>query len=100
MWNAVLSQLRSERKKLLQAHYADAIMVDLLKEEQTRITGEESQAQRILDSCTLRFDEIERNLDGALTLFADCLEGTRRRPINSDGPTTRRSSSASGLANT
>ncbi|MCP4307897.1 MAG: hypothetical protein GY788_24110 [bacterium] len=69
-----LNALRSERKKLLQAHYADAIPVDLLKEEQARITGEEIQAQRILDSCTLRFDEIERNLDQALTLVADCLE--------------------------
>ena len=69
-----LTQLRTERKKLLQAHYADAITIDLLKEEQSRITAEEAQAQRILDSCTLRFDEIERNLDAALALVADCLE--------------------------
>jgi hypothetical protein len=75
-----LATLRSERKKLLQAHYADAITVDLLKEEQTRITAEESQAQRILDSCTLRFDEIERNLDQALTLVADCLRAYEQAP--------------------
>ncbi|MCP4307742.1 MAG: hypothetical protein GY788_23295 [bacterium] len=73
-----LGSLRGKRKKLLQAHYADAIPVELLKEEQTRITVEETQAQRILDSCTLRFDEIERNLDQALALVADCLEAYRR----------------------
>ncbi|WKZ83235.1 MAG: recombinase family protein [Acidimicrobiia bacterium] len=73
-----LTKLRDERKKLLNAHYADAITVDLLREEQARITTEEAQAQRILDSCTLRFDEIERNLDQALNLAADCLEAYAR----------------------
>lgn len=73
-----LDKFRDERRKLLNAHYADAITVDLLREEQTRITEEETQAQRILDSCTLRFDEIERNLDQALTLAADCLEAYAR----------------------
>ncbi len=73
-----LDKLRDERRKLLNAHYADAITVDLLREEQGRITAEEAQAQRILDSCTLRFDEIERNLDQALTLAASCLEAYAR----------------------
>ena len=73
-----LAKLRDERKKLLNAHYADAITVDLLREEQARISSEEAHAQRILDSCTLRFDEIERNLDHALNLAADCIEAYAR----------------------
>lgn len=75
-----LTKLRDERKKLLNAHYADAITVDLLKEEQQRITSEETQAQRILDSCELRFDEIERNLDQALHMVADYFGAYARAP--------------------
>ena len=69
-----LAKLRDERKKLLNAHYVDAITVDLLREEQARITSEEAQAKRILESSTLPFDEVERNLDGALAIVADCQE--------------------------
>ena len=50
----------------------------LTTHRRSRITTEEAQAQRILDSCTLRFDEIERNLDHALNLAADCLEAYSR----------------------
>lgn len=75
-----LETLRSERTKLLQAHYADAITVGLLKEEQARITAEETQAQRILDSCSLRFDEIERNLEAALALVSNCLQAYVQAP--------------------
>ena len=38
--NSRLKTLCDERKKLLDAHYADAIPLDLLKTEQTRITAE------------------------------------------------------------
>jgi site-specific DNA recombinase len=35
-----LSDLTGERKKLLEAHYADAVPLDLLKSEQARLTAE------------------------------------------------------------
>lgn len=75
-----LQRLKAERKKLLQAHYADAITVELLKEEQSRITSEEEAAQRILDACALRFEDIERNLEDALTLVADCQKAYLNAP--------------------
>ena len=61
-----LTKVRGERKKLLQAHYADAITVDLLKEEQARITDEEAQAQRILEQ--------------ALRIATNCLDAYATAP--------------------
>ena len=43
-----LGQLEGERKKLLDAHYAEAIPLDLLKSEQDRLTAEISQRRRPL----------------------------------------------------
>ena len=75
-----LTRLKAERKKLLEAHYADAISIELLREEQTRITSEEAAAQRVLDSCELRFDVIKKNLRAALKLAVDS------RPTKSADP--------------
>jgi len=61
-----LKKLDDERRKLLQAHYAEAIPVDLLKEEQTRIGTEQAQAERILASCSAEHEQMNLNLDKAL----------------------------------
>ena len=43
-----IEQLTSERRKLLQAHHADALPLDLLRSEQKRITDEMESAERLL----------------------------------------------------
>ena len=73
-----LERLDTERRKLLKAHYADAVPLDLLQEEQARIGNEIDQAQRILETCEGQFSLIEANLDRALALLESCEEVYRR----------------------
>ena len=67
-----VERLTDERRKLLQLHYADAMPVELFKEEQERITRELEQARRMLTSVSFEFELIEWNLTRALTLARDC----------------------------
>ena len=69
---ARLSQLDSEREKLLRAHYADAIPLDLLKSEQARIARETQAAQAALGRLNGELGAVEKGLDTALALVADC----------------------------
>jgi site-specific DNA recombinase len=55
-----------ERAKLLEAHYANAIPLDLLKVEQERIARELGHVEERLGALELRFDVVERNLKAAL----------------------------------
>src|SRR5436190_12655172 len=78
--NRRLVRLTDERKKLLEAHYADAIPLDLLKSEQERLT-------RGIDNATARLKEVEGdfkiaefNLQKALTLAGDCHAAYRDAP--------------------
>jgi hypothetical protein len=64
--------LREERKKLLHAHYADALPLELLKEEQDRITCELNQAESVLASARANFARIEAMYNKALDLATDC----------------------------
>ena len=64
-----LRKLTDERRKLLQAHYADAIPLDLLQEEQRRISSETIQVERVMKTCTAEFDEMDAALDQALALL-------------------------------
>lgn len=73
-----LQRLDAERRKLLKAHYADAIPLDLLREEQARIGQETEQAERILAACEGQFALIEANLDRALAVLESCAEVYRR----------------------
>jgi len=65
-------KLEAERKKLLEAHYADAIPLDLLKTEQTRITAGIAAAEGRLTEVEADFRKAETNLDRALSLVGDC----------------------------
>jgi site-specific DNA recombinase len=64
--------LRSEQQKLLDAHYADAIPLDLLKTEQSRITTEVITAKTRLTDIDCNFAIAEANLARALVLARDC----------------------------
>jgi site-specific DNA recombinase len=83
-----LTGLRGEQKKLLEAHYADAVPLDLLKCEQARLTSEIASAESRLAEIEGDFKKAESNLQRALTRAGDCeaayLEaaGTLRRQFN------------------
>jgi site-specific DNA recombinase len=67
-----LGQLEGERKKLLDAHYADAIPLDLLKSEQDRLTAEVANAEGRLAEVESDFQKAEANLARALRRAGDC----------------------------
>ena len=72
-----LGQLEGERKKLLDAHYADAIPLDLLKSEQDRLTAEIANAEGRLAEVEGDFQKAEANLARALTRAGDCAAAYR-----------------------
>ena len=80
-----IQRLTDERQKLLQLHYAEAVPVDLFKQEQQRITRELEQARGLLADVSLEFEAIEQNLNRALELARDC-----HAAYEAAGPNTRR----------
>lgn len=58
--------LEGEQAKLLQAHYADAISLDLMKSEQQRIENELALCDQQVHNTKTRFEQIEQNLGLAL----------------------------------
>lgn len=67
-----IERLTHEREKLLQLHYAEAVPIDLFKQDQNRITQELEQAQQQLAAVSIAFDIVERNMARALELAEDC----------------------------
>jgi DNA invertase Pin-like site-specific DNA recombinase len=80
--------LFAERKKLLDAHYADAVPLDLLKSEQERLTRAIESAEGRLAEVEGDFKKAESNLQRALTRVGDCetayreASGPLRRQFN------------------
>jgi site-specific DNA recombinase len=80
-----ITTLEAERRKLLQAYTAGAIELDLLKEEQTRLTKQIADAGAALAATEVHWETIERNLQAALglaqhfgTAYARANEQTKR----------------------
>ncbi len=69
-----IDQLLAERQKLLQAHYADAISLDQLRDEQTRITAGLSAARAQLAKAEVSQEQIERSIHRALSKLEDLAE--------------------------
>ncbi|MDR8020495.1 hypothetical protein RIL96_13120, partial [Nesterenkonia sp. LY-0111] len=67
-------RLQHEQERLLQAHYADAIPLALLKREQDRILGELDQVNRRIDAHHGEYIEARNHLEDALTLLANCAD--------------------------
>jgi site-specific DNA recombinase len=63
-------QLKAEREKLLQAHYADAIGVDLLKSEQQRIAKSLAHAESVLAEAIQSRAQVDEQLDKILALLS------------------------------
>ena len=81
-------RLTNERARLLQAHYANAIPLDLLKTEQERITDKLDAIDVQLEAVQARTDRLSFNLARALDLLTDChraylaADQTTRRLLN------------------
>jgi site-specific DNA recombinase len=67
-----IQRLTSERRKLLELHYAEAMPIDLFREEQERITREREQAETQLAGVSMTFEVIAENMARALELARDC----------------------------
>lgn len=65
-------KLQREQRKLLQAHYADAIPLHLMKEEQERINRSLSAIESQIKVYQGEYNEAVKNLDGVFELLEDC----------------------------
>ena len=66
------TNLEDRRRRLLHAHYEGAIPLELLKEEQAKLTAELSQIERQLTAYQADAAEIHQRLTQALDLLEDC----------------------------
>ena len=71
-------RLTNERAKLLQAHYAGAVPVDLLKVEQDRIAAQLAHIEDRLQRASEAAETVEESLTLALDLLNDCHVAYRR----------------------
>ncbi len=83
-----LARLDDERGKLLAAHYAEAIPLDLMKSEMERLTRETANAKAQLKAAGTKWVEASEVLDQALKLASSCHQhysqapGSIRRQLN------------------
>jgi site-specific DNA recombinase len=64
--------LRDERTKLLQAHYAGAVPLDLLASEQERIARRIAFLDVQIEAGTIEYEQAQAHLDDCLALAGDC----------------------------
>ncbi len=77
---ARIGNLTEQRRKLLEAHYAGAIALELLKSEQDRITEDLDAAKTLLAASKVRFMTIQATLDGCLAFLANCHQAYQDAP--------------------
>ena len=70
--NRQRTRLINERSKLLQAHYAGAVPLDLLKSEQDRIGQQLAVIDASLEATTATFETLASNLHDAMDLLSNC----------------------------
>ena len=66
------TNIEDRRRRLLHAHYEGAIPLDLLKEEQAKLTSELGQIERQLTAYQADAAEVRQRLTQALDLLEDC----------------------------
>ncbi len=71
------AKLENKRKKLLEAHYSDAIPLDLLKSEQQKIAKELVTIEHEIKMHSTTFEQISNNLKQALDVIENCGEAYR-----------------------
>ena len=83
-----IARLNEERQKLLTAHYAGAVPLDMLKSEMDRLTGEMADADSAAKAATRAVADLEGTLQAALAIAGQCerqyvgAEPRERRMIN------------------
>jgi site-specific DNA recombinase len=65
-------QLEAERTKLLHAHYAGAVPLDLLQQEQARISGELGSLELASSQVSGQMERIQRHVEQAVAWATDC----------------------------
>lgn len=75
-----LASLTKERQAALQAHYADALPLDLLKQEMDRLTREMAETERCIEDATKTVDQLADTLQRALTVARRCHEHYEAAP--------------------
>jgi len=73
-----LAKIDSQRRKLLDAYYANAIDVATLKAEQDRLGRDAQTVQDRLAALDANLEEARQVLDTALRFAADCATGYRK----------------------
>lgn len=87
-YQAERTDLLDERSKLLQAHYAGAIPIDLLRTEQERISRRLAFLDAQIEARDMEYDHAKAHLDDCLTLVGNChklymsLDDSLRRIVN------------------
>ena len=66
------TNLEDKRRRLMHAHYEGAIPLDLLKEEQAKLTSELDHIERQLTAYQADAAEVRQHLTQALDLLEDC----------------------------
>ena len=85
-----LGALEQERKRLLTAYYSEAIPVDLLREEQERISRELAQARQIIDNCAEDYNAAKAGFEHAVAICQNAYDlytnadADVRRMLNKD----------------
>jgi DNA invertase Pin-like site-specific DNA recombinase len=74
------NDLLNERAKLMQAHYAGAVPLDQLKEEQDRIATTLAQVTYRLDAASASYAEAQEELADCLDLASDCYSVYQQAP--------------------
>lgn len=64
-------KITRKQKKLLEAHYADAMPLDIFKEEQEALQKAKVEIDLKLAALEQNYEDVERNLDAALELVAN-----------------------------
>ena len=75
-----LANLTNQRKAVLQAHYAEALPLDLLKEEMDRLTREMIETERLIHDAAKTVDQLDATLQQALTVASRCHEYYQTAP--------------------
>ena len=71
------AKLENKRKKLLEAHYNDAIPLDLLKSEQQKIAKELAAIEHELKMHDMTFEQVKNNLRLTLDIVENCGDAYR-----------------------
>jgi hypothetical protein len=73
-----LKDAEEQRPKLLQAHYAEAVPLELMKSEMARLTREINEARQAIADASKNVANLEETLTLALEIAKDCARQYRR----------------------